>query len=335
MTNEESKRSLVVLLNNAAEKEMDNALNWARIYEKKSMASCNSITAYVIASLVYLYETANGHSNNIGKALCENIDSYDEDEALKVLFHFRFPVIYMYNVVKEWEKTNDIPHLFSVQLVTKEYEIIHAAAARHDSDTINWLLNCNIDVDIKDSSGKTALHVACACGKMQIIRCLLSAGASIFSLDNLHQTPIEVALKYNNFEIAEFLRPNIFCNLRMDDGNTLLMKLIRDGHTPQVQYMLRYANYQVLNYSYQNLLHICAEAGHENIMEPLLEEDNFSEMLDAVDAFNETPLSVAIRNNFYNIAAQLLAVGAIITPAIRRMSTSEEIRELLQRYDSH
>nr|XP_014279396.1 ankyrin-3-like [Halyomorpha halys] len=332
---EASKRTLRFHLDRAAEKVIEDTISWAQIYELRYLYTSNNKTPYMIASLVYLYETSHGRPNNIGRALCETIDDFDEDEAKKILRHFRFPVITIYNVFKEWKRTNDIPHLFNVELIAKEYEIMHAAASRDDLDVIHWLFRYEIDVDIRDSFGKTPLHIAAAHGFIRITRFLLSHGACVFSLDQEHQTPIEVALMNYRYEMAEFLKPDLFCNLRLANGETLLMRLIGNGLKSQVKYMLRYADFEVLNYQDQNVLHVCALSGHTKVMGLLLRGNISPDMLNARDAFNQTPLSLAIRQSKSVMVQKLLAAGAEITPSIKNMNASRKIRRLLMEYDQN
>lgn len=62
--------------------------------------------------------------------------------------------------------------------------LMFAALGNNKSSSCNTLLGCSADVNAQDSSGLTALHVACYHGNVSAASILLSHQASVASTDN-------------------------------------------------------------------------------------------------------------------------------------------------------
>lgn len=76
----------------------------------------------------------------------------------------------------------------------------------------DFLLNPPEDFDanvVIDDDGHTALHWACAMGRMRIVKLLLSAGADIFRANSMGQTPLMRSVMFtNNYDLRKF--PELF-----------------------------------------------------------------------------------------------------------------------------
>lgn len=56
-----------------------------------------------------------------------------------------------------------------------------------------------------DEDGHTALHWACAMGRIRVVKLLLTAGASIFATNNAEQTPLMRSVMFsNNYDVRKF-----------------------------------------------------------------------------------------------------------------------------------
>jgi transcription factor MBP1 len=56
-----------------------------------------------------------------------------------------------------------------------------------------------------DEDGHTALHWACAMGRVRVVKLLLTAGASIFASNNAEQTPLmRIVMFSNNYDVRKF-----------------------------------------------------------------------------------------------------------------------------------
>lgn len=78
-----------------------------------------------------------------------------------------------------------------------------------ETSQIPWILvNPPADYDPNlriDEDGHTALHWACAMGRIRVIKLLLTAGASIFAANNAEQTPLMRSVMFsNNYDVRKF-----------------------------------------------------------------------------------------------------------------------------------
>ncbi len=71
-------------------------------------------------------------------------------------------------------------------------------------EVIKLLLDNKADVNAKDSTGKTALHVAAASGNLEIVQFLIDNKADVNAKDADGQTPLGAVKNY--IEIIDLLR---------------------------------------------------------------------------------------------------------------------------------
>jgi len=73
-----------------------------------------------------------------------------------------------------------------------------------------------VEVDSRDSYGRTALHYACSCGNIDIAGELLAAGAQVNARNHAGETPLLKACGFTEIEMVEYLlaQPNIDTTIR-------------------------------------------------------------------------------------------------------------------------
>lgn len=117
---------------------------------------------------------------------------------------------------------------------------IHLAIELRHEELVRFLLQQGVDLDVSDENGHTPLHLACFCNDLRLVRCLLFCGANAHRLTadganvlhfcavngnirmakkfiklgvdltckikNSDVMPLNVAQKFNQFEMAVFLQ---------------------------------------------------------------------------------------------------------------------------------
>lgn len=103
-------------------------------------------------------------------------------------------------------------------------------------------LPASID-DIRDDSGKTALHRSIQRGQFEDVLLLLLAGAGTNAVDASGRTPLFYALEHrgeNGMLLLELLtHDGADVNLMAEDGSTPLAMAVQAGHTEAIQFLLR------------------------------------------------------------------------------------------------
>ena len=82
--------------------------------------------------------------------------------------------------------------------------------------TYDYFFNFRIDIEVCNSVGRTALHIAAGYGKFKVIQLLIEAGANPYALDNRGQTPSLVA---SNNKMMECVRCLNTVGMRMQIHN--------------------------------------------------------------------------------------------------------------------
>lgn len=83
-------------------------------------------------------------------------------------------------------------------------------AARRGNDRVAELLvhHAKVDVNAKDSTHMTALHLACVSGNVAISKMLLERGADIRAKSTELMTPLHIAVHHGNTEVAAVILRN-------------------------------------------------------------------------------------------------------------------------------
>ena len=100
---------------------------------------------------------------------------------------------------------------------------LHFAAHRGNDQVAELLIHhAKIDVDAKDSSHMTPLHLACVSGNTAISRMLLDKGADIRAKSTELMTPLHTAVYNGNSEVAAMiLQAGLWPVQKTIEGNNL------------------------------------------------------------------------------------------------------------------
>ena len=83
---------------------------------------------------------------------------------------------------------------------------MHHFSARGDLLGVQRLLESGIGINTTDYNGRTALHIACEWGKLEMVNYLIAEGADVHCLDVLQETPMTIALKHDRPDIQDSLK---------------------------------------------------------------------------------------------------------------------------------
>jgi len=101
---------------------------------------------------------------------------------------------------------------------------LHEAALNGDLEEVKFILNNNnLDIDLKDSYGATALYYAAMSGHIDIVQYLVKKGANVNLKNNIGQTSLHLAYFMEFHKVAKYLVDNgADINLKDNSGRTPL-----------------------------------------------------------------------------------------------------------------
>jgi len=161
---------------------------------------------------------------------------------------------------------------------TRRFPPLHYPASCGDVRMTEYLLDHGADMDSIDNHGNTALMWATKKGHLQVISSLVSYGANINQQNFSGETPLFLAIAFQNREdIVEYL---------LDNG----------------------ANINSSNLRGETALHYAVALNKPEYVYSLVSK--YGAWLESEDEEGDTPLHVAVRENRLELAEFLLASGA-------------------------
>ncbi|MDC7238910.1 MAG: ankyrin repeat domain-containing protein, partial [Spirochaetales bacterium] len=148
---------------------------------------------------------------------------------------------------------------------------LHSLVQSRDSAGLEKLFKVDINVNERDSSGRTALHVAAAEGASNIVQLLLLQKADPNALDNEGKTPLHLAVENGHSESAEVLVAG-GSDIYLKDQSS--MSPVERGFTAlsMLKAMVNSSNVNTGTVSSGTLLHMAAAAGNPDAAAYILEQ---------------------------------------------------------------
>ncbi len=206
------------------------------------------------------------------------------------------------------------------------------------SGSANILIKNGIDVNHRNRSGQSALHVASDLGLYDVVEALIKAGATINSRDNSGNSPIIYASVSPNAKVVDLLNKNganvndtnsigetplliaatlgntetiktlisngAKLNTVDTNSNTPLIKAVEQGNKESIELLLDLgADPNVSNNNGYTPLHVAMDTNNLNIMELLLES---GANIDVKNNDGNTPLMIATKKGNYDLVNFLL-----------------------------
>ncbi|CAH8662286.1 unnamed protein product [Schistosoma rodhaini] len=215
------------------------------------------------------------------------------------------------------------------------------AARAGNLEKLRELLNKITDINVSNTNGLNALHLACKEGRTEVVNELLSHGASVHMITRKGNSPLHIASLAGHLEIVKLLVDHgADINAQSQNGFTPLYMSAQENHVEVVRYLLdKSANQALSTEDGFTPLAVALQQGHDRVISLLLERDsrgksrlpalhiaakkddvhaaklllNNSEMnVDHTSASGFTPLHIAAHYGNVNIAKLLIEKGANI-----------------------
>jgi ankyrin repeat protein len=174
----------------------------------------------------------------------------------------------------------------------------------------------DVDVDLQDVNGMTAVYLAVREDHYDIVQLLLDAQAGIDIVDfHAGRSPLRCAAERNLCEMVDLLlQYNADPALKDREGGTAVLRAVNRGAKQALEKMMEYSfDLDCADEDGQSLLHGAARNGYHDIARLLLEDRSPEEKglsPDIRDKYHMTPLHDASRHGDVAVVAVLLEHGA-------------------------
>uniref|UniRef100_A0A8I3WPH8 CCDC144C-like coiled-coil domain-containing protein n=1 Tax=Callithrix jacchus TaxID=9483 RepID=A0A8I3WPH8_CALJA len=188
-----------------------------------------------------------------------------------------------------------------------ELREIHRAALQGDAAKVRRCLlkGRSRDVDARDRKDRTALHLACAYGRAEVVSLLLSRNCQTDVGDRLNRTPLMKAVHSQNENCSiSLLKHGANPNIQDVYGNTALHYAVYNEGTSLAEKLLFHsANIEAVNKEGNTPLLLAVICKRWQMVEFLVKN---GANVHAVDNFRRTALVLAIHHDFPSIVGFLL-----------------------------
>ncbi|XP_074181149.1 uncharacterized protein LOC141570044 isoform X4 [Rhinolophus sinicus] len=201
----------------------------------------------------------------------------------------------------------------SYQIEGKDLRKIHRAACSGDVPEVQRLLLLRPGrLNDRDRQKRTALHLACDCGRLGVVTLLIERKCKLNLQDNKKLTALMKAVQAQEEECASFLLENgADPNIKDECGCTALHYAVLVGNTAIAAKLLQHrADIEATDKSGCTPFIRATHTNNEEMVEFLIKKDA---NINAGDQLRRTALMFAARNNFPNIVTRLLQQGADVS----------------------
>ncbi|WAO96056.1 NACHT domain-containing protein [Fusarium falciforme] len=216
-------------------------------------------------------------------------------------------------LVERWVRIYRILETYSDDCPAEGTSVVHVMS-RYGVAGVLWAIleradQAGINIDAKDSHGRTPLWWAAENGHEAVVRLLLKRCAYTDAADKWGRTPLLLAAANGHEAIVRLLVDRGAHTDAADKwGRTPLLLAAGNGHEAIVRLLLDLgAHTEAVDEWGRTLLSYAAERGHEAIVRLLLDRGAHT---DAADEGGRTPLSIAAANGHGAVVRLLLERGA-------------------------
>lgn len=171
----------------------------------------------------------------------------------------------------------------------------------------------SIDINHKDEHGYTALHRAILNDRQAVAQALIDAGANVNLQDNSYYTPLMMAIQKNQPGIVQrLIAANADLNIKGDENVTALMLAALDENSYIINQLISAgARLDDKEDSGATALIMAVNAPNSNNdTESIQKLIAAGADVNVQDTYNNTPLSIAMQQEKFELLKKLLAAGA-------------------------
>src|SRR2546426_4750217 len=192
------------------------------------------------------------------------------------------------------------------------------AVKKADKVAVRALLQQQIDVNLPEADGMTALHWAARLDDLQTADLLIRAGANAKAANRYGVTPLSLASADGNAAMIEqLLKAGADPNTALPEGETALMSAAGTGNVAAIKALLAHGagvNARESSKGQTALMWAAAE-GHAAAVQLLIES---GADVDARSKGKFTPLLFAVRRGAIDVVRVLLAAGVDVNANLHR-----------------
>ncbi|MCG8417356.1 MAG: ankyrin repeat domain-containing protein [Proteobacteria bacterium] len=161
------------------------------------------------------------------------------------------------------------------------------------------------DLNAADYDGRTALHLAAAEGRLDVVAYLLNRGARVNVIDRWGGTPLQDAIRHTHDAIAQLLTEH-GAVLRSEDAVSTMCRMAGEGNLAALRRLVdNGADPSLGDYDGRTPLHLAASEGHRDVVAYLIE---CGAPINVTDRWGGSPLDDAERHGHAEIADLLRSV---------------------------
>ncbi len=183
-------------------------------------------------------------------------------------------------------------------------ELIRAIKNNDIAQVQDSLSSLFADVNAKDETEATPLHIAVKQGRTEIVKTLLAApDIDINAKDAAEETPLHIAVKHNHAEIIKVLlaAPGIDVNAKSEAKAPPLHMAVKQGKTEIVKALLATPGINVneKDAAKETPLHIAVKHNHTEIVKALLAAPGIN--VNEIDKVGRTPIDIDCNYKIWNL----------------------------------
>ena len=198
--------------------------------------------------------------------------------------------LYLVSCVTGTKKTGeDSPK----EVIAPKEPPLHSLIAENNYEELSSMFNMDINVDEKDSKGRTALHIAAIKGNEQVINRLLLYGANVDAQDNDGKTPTVLSIENRQYSSSGILAENSADIHLADNSGKAASDYAMDKGKMVLEQIITEDNVNTLNSDGNAVLHTASKRGLVDVVSFLLE--NGADVNNMNEA-EELPLDLAFEN---------------------------------------